>query len=303
MVLGWATGNGDVCVGGAFTPGCVSWSQEGYLWISLIGFSLIAASNYVINQIVDIESDRLNGKLFLLPNGILSVRLAWIVAISCSVAGLIIGFVFFDIWMALLYCAGLVLGVLYNLPPASLKNKAWGGMFANLFGHGIITYLVGWYAARYSMPESTASLNAALFSSFSPGLANAAVFITTTIADIDGDKKVGKKTFAVLYGQRKTAFAAALLCAGTLIISFYLPHNEWVMVIPTIISLFLFTFLSFKPGRKQAFRAFKWPVFLLTASVTCFAPVYGILIIVTFLISRHYYRWRFNIDYPTFKSQ
>ncbi|MFP4416959.1 MAG: UbiA family prenyltransferase [Fibrobacterota bacterium] len=303
LVLGWATSNSQVCVGGTFTPECILWAQESFLWISLIGFSLIVASIYVVNQIVDIESDRLNGKLFLLPNGIISIRGAWIVALLCATGGMLIAVLFFDLWMALLYGLGMVLGILYNLPPASLKNRAWGGMFANLAGHGIITYLVGWYTARFVLPESTASLDAALLSSLSPGLANAAVYITTTIADMEGDEKVGKKTFAVLYGQRWTAFSAALLCAATLVISFYLPYNAWVMVVPTVISLALFISLIFRPEKQQAFRAFKWPVFLLTASVTAFTPMYGILIIFTFFLSRLYYRWRFSIEYPTFKAQ
>jgi uncharacterized integral membrane protein len=79
--------------------------------------------------------------------------------------------------------------------------------------------------------------------------------------------------------------------------------NQWIMVVPAALSLVLFGMFAFHPNRKLAFTAFKWPVFLLTASVAVMVPVYGALVLVTFFGSRLYYRRRFGIEYPTFKSQ
>ena len=67
--------------------------------------------------------------------------------------------------------------------------------------------------------------------------------------------------------------------------------------------LALFIALAVRANKQAAFHAFKWPVFLLTAFVVAFVPVYGILILLTFFGSRAYYRWRFGIEYPTFKTK
>ena len=260
------------------------------------------ASIYVVNQIVDIESDRINHKLFLLPNGIISVRTAWICAFLCAIIGIVTSF-FYDGVILFLFIAGLLLGYLYNLPPFQLKNCAWGGVLANSLGHGMITFLVGWYASKIGTTIDTQVMVKGLLSSVAPALANGAVFLATTIPDADGDQLTGKKTFCVKYGEKVTAVTAALFCFGALGFSFFIEINFWVMAVPTIISLLFFVSFAIFPKRDLAFKTFKWPVFLLSFSVALFVPEYGFLILATFAGSRAYYQIRFGIEYPTFKSK
>ncbi len=214
--------------------------------------------------------------------------------------------------MFLLFAASLILGVMYDLPPANLKNRPWGGIVACFLGHGILTYLVGWYAANYSGDIGLFSgiesfrpqaLTSGLVPSLAAGFANAAVFVTTTIPDAPGDKAIGKRTFAVAYGEKKTAVAATIFCLGAVWTSWYLEYNRLVMLVPSILSLVGFGWLMFSTNREIVFNAFKWPVFLLTALVALYVPMYGILIVITFFGSRMYYRRRFGFEYPTFKSQ
>ncbi len=301
FILGWICGNDFVLPGGRVSGmlSMVLWSN---LWMVLTGFSLIVASIYVVNQIVDIESDRINRKLFLLPHGFVSIRTAWILAISCALAGFVIASRY-NGTILFLFTASLLLGVAYNLPPLSLKNHALGGVFANSLGHGALTFLVGWYAARYPANLSPELISTGLVASIAPALANGAVYLATTIPDAEGDARTGKKTFCVQYGAQNTSRFSALLCAGSCIGALFMGRNYWVMLLPSIVSLFFFILLAFSNRQELAFRAFKWPVFLLSASVALFVPVYGILIIVTFFGSKMYYKWRFGIDYPTFKSK
>jgi len=301
LILGWISGNQHAHIGGSFV-GNNTGNSAITLWTILIGFSLIVASIYVVNQIVDIESDRINHKLFLLPNGIISVRTAWIFAFLCAIIGIVTSF-FYDGVILFLFFAGLLLGYLYNLPPFQLKNRAWGGVLANSLGHGMITFLVGWYASKIGTPMEPQVIVKGLLSSVSPALANGAVFLATTIPDADGDLLTGKKTYCVKYGEKVTAITAAFFCFGALIFSFFIENHFWVMAVPTIISLLFFVPFAFLTKRDLAFKSFKWPVFLLSLAVALFVPEYGILIIATFAGSRAYYQKRFGIEYPTFKSK
>ncbi|NLL15304.1 MAG: UbiA family prenyltransferase [Fibrobacter sp.] len=301
LILGWISGNQYAHFGGSFI-GDNTGNSAINLWTILIGFSLIVASIYVVNQIVDIESDRINHKLFLLPNGIISVRTAWICAFLCAIIGIVTSF-FYDGVILFLFIAGLLLGYLYNLPPFQLKNCAWGGVLANSLGHGMITFLVGWYASKIGTTIDTQVMVKGLLSSVAPALANGAVFLATTIPDADGDQLTGKKTFCVKYGEKVTAVTAALFCFGALGFSFFIENNFWVMAVPTIISLLFFVSFAIFPKRDLAFKTFKWPVFLLSFSVALFVPEYGFLILATFAGSRAYYQIRFGIEYPTFKSK
>ncbi|MBN1759154.1 MAG: UbiA family prenyltransferase [Chitinispirillaceae bacterium] len=301
FILGWICGSDSLLPGGRFqvTADHMVWQN---LWVVLTGFSLIVASIYVVNQIVDIESDRINRKLFLLPHGFLSLRTAWILAALCVSAGFIIAFQYNMVILGL-FTLSLFLGIAYNLPPLSLKNHAFGGIFANAVGHGALTFLAGWFTARYPENISMDLLRSGLIAAIAPALANGAVFLATTIPDAQGDKLTGKQTFCVKYGSRKTSQVSAVICAGACAGSFFMGPHSWVMIFPSFISLFFFIILAFSDKQERAFRAFKWPVFLLSASVALFVPVYGILILVTFFGSKMYYKWRFGIDYPTFKSK
>jgi homogentisate solanesyltransferase len=303
LILGWITGSSSAVPGGWIFRTDINFAQERILWIALVSFSFIVASIYVVNQIADIESDRINHKLFILPRGLLSVKTAWVCAILCALLGLGGGIFLLDIVMVLLFIAGLILGILYNLPPVRLKNRAWGGVIANFIGHGVITYLVGWYAANSNSDLNIATCNRGLIASLTAGFANAAVFLTTTIPDAAGDKSTGKRTFCVAYGERNTALAAAVSCALALVCAFTLEHNGWVMIIPSTLSLLLFVYFVISAKQEFAFKTFRWPVILLSTFVVFFIPLYGGIIIVTLVVSRLYYKIRFNFDYPTFKNK
>ncbi|MCL2182755.1 MAG: UbiA family prenyltransferase [Chitinispirillia bacterium] len=293
LILGWIVGNPNVKIGEF---------EYGVLFINLLGFSFLVASIYVVNQIQDIESDRINKKLFLLPQGIISIPAAWTLAIICAAAGLAIAWTQ-GVWMFTLFALGLIIGILYNLPPASLKNHAVGGMTANSLGHGAITFLVGWLSAKNGQAVDIDLLIPGLLSSLAPAFANGAVFLATTIPDAAGDKLTGKKTFCVAYGEKATAVAAAVMCAFAMGTSFLLEHHYWVMAVPAVLSLGIFINFAVTAKRDSAFYSFKWPVFLLSAVVTLFVPVYGVLIFVTFAAGRIYYKLRFGIIYPTFRPK
>jgi 4-hydroxybenzoate polyprenyltransferase len=293
LILGWIAGSPNARIGNF---------SYGSLFVILVGFSLLVASIYVVNQIQDIESDRINGKLFLLPHGIISIPTAWTLAIICATAGFAIAFTQ-GVWMLSLFALGFIMGVLYNLPPASLKNRPIGGAAANTLGHGAITFLVGWLSAKGGMDLNAAMIKSGLLSSLAPAFANGAVFLATTIPDARGDGMTGKKTFCVAYGEKATAIAAVIMCTFALASSLLIENHFWVMTLPAILSLGIFINFALTANKNSAFYSFKWPVFLLSIFVTLFVPMYGVLILVTFAAGRIYYKRRFEIEYPTFRAK
>jgi len=302
LLVGWITGSAGLRPFLWFSHTGKTNPGQFYVWAALGGFSLIVASIYVVNQIVDIESDRINHKLFLLPHNYISIRTAWILAVTCALGGMACS-LFFDAVMTCLFAMALILGALYNLPPFTLKNRAWGGVFANILGHGVLTFLVGWYCANFQNGNGWGALRAGLIPSLSPGMANAAVFLATTIPDAAGDAMTGKLTFCVKFGKKRTSLAAALFCGASFFLSPFMGHNFWVMGAPALLSLVLFIALAATEKLEAAFYAFKWPVFLLTVFVIVFVWQYGLLVLATFFGSRIYYNWRFGIEYPTFKTK
>lgn len=299
LALGWITGADQK----AFADFFGGESSFGLLSLS---FTLIAGFIFVLNQIADVEGDRENGKLFILPENHISLNFAHFFAGFLLIAGIFIPAVFIkDLTATVIIAAAALLGFGYNLPPFSFKDRPWGGTWANFMGHGVITYYAGWYGAQLDrgLVVSQQELLWGLLFALSAGFANGAVYLTSTIPDAEGDEKVGKITFAVRYGARKTALTAAIFVSLSLLFAIFLPYNSWVMWITALLSTVLFWIYYANFKSEHSFATFRWPVVFLSLVMTVYIPVYAVLVLSIVLISRVYYKKRFNLNYPALGSE
>ena len=294
IALGWITGTQHTL----FTFSVDNNVQLIHLFLA---FTFAVGFIYILNQIADIEGDTLNNKLFILPGGHLTKAYAYFMAILSAGISLYISILYLDRFSTILMVTALILGVLYSAPPFSLKDRPWGALWGNWLGHGVVTYLVGWYGVNYG--ASIDDITLGIFYSLTAGFANGAVYLTSTIPDIDGDKMVGKKTFAVVYGEKKTALMAAVFVTISAILSFFLPYQRWIMVIPAIASVYLFWKFAFEGKSVHSFKTFRWPVLFLSAITTLYIPMYAVIVFTVVLVSHIYYKKRFNLNYPSFNSE
>jgi len=290
LMLGWITGAKHEL----FAMG------NSEFWILFAAFTAVVGYIYILNQIADIDGDRKNGKLFILPGGHLPVSLAWILALLSATIGILLAVLFLDAVSVILLSVGIILGWLYSFGP-TLKDRPWGGLWGNWLGHGVITYLVGWYGANYGC--SYEELAKGIFYSLCAGFANGAVYLTSTIPDVSGDIEVGKRTFAVEFGAKRTAQMAAIFCTISALLSLTLPFHGWVMIAPAVMSTILFWQFALKSESAHSFVTFRWPVLFLSAMTTFYIPLYAILVLVVVGISHIYYKKRFNLIYPSFTSE
>ncbi len=293
-MLGWITGSEKET-----TFSLIAGNSE--FWLLFIAFTCVVGYIYILNQIADIDGDRKNGKLFILPGGHIPIWWAWLIAVISAFSGVAIAFFCLDTISVVLLLIGIVLGFFYSFSPWPLKDRPWGGLWGNWLGHGVVTYLVGWYGANYGC--SIESFGEGVLSSLAAGFANGAVFLTSTIPDADGDKEVGKNTFSVVYGNKKTAILAAIFVTISVLTLPLISTNQWVMAIPALLSFALFWKFVAKGDSSDSFKTFRWPVLVLSGTVTFFVPVYAILVFAVVAISHIYYKKRFNLNYPSFTSE
>ena len=256
------------------------------VWVGLALCFFLYGGVYIINQVFDIESDRLNKKLYFLPQGIFTVRSAVLQYVLFTAVALGGGWFMGRAWF-LTTLAVVVLGVLYSLPPVRLKDRPIGSLLANAVGHGTLVYYLGWALTdSSSIPPSGGSVSYAL--------AVAGVYLLTTIPDREGDRISGKMTLSARFGPR-TAATVALVCvmaAGLMGVV----HQQWAIVISAGIALpfFAATVLA------ESFCGRAVRVALLSLSFfAClvFWP-YLLIIAVLYISTRWYYRRRFGMVYP-----
>ena len=116
--------------------------------LSLVPACLIASANYILNEILDAPFDKLHPtkKLRGIPAG--KVRVPWL---WLHMAGLVAaGFALAWLWFpnrGYIIALGLLLasGIVYNIPPVRLKDRAFLDVIAESFNNPIRLWL-GWFA-------------------------------------------------------------------------------------------------------------------------------------------------------------
>lgn len=254
--------------------------------------TLLCGGIFILNQIQDVVSDGENNKLFIIANGYISRRAAYIEAtLLISIA---LGLTLFINWYQtiLFMLLFLIAGWAYSFPPFNCKDKPLPGLFSNALT-GLFVFSIGWCLRE--------AISTRLFQhALTYLLAISTVYLYTTIPDRRGDAKAGKITFSVKFGQKKTTFLALWLGVGALWAAYW--AKDWLMLIATIISLPFFIKVYLTQKMSDLSFATKLPILFLSLAVCWKIPYYFFVILLVFWGARWYYRARFNLNYPRFSN-
>ena len=169
---------------------------------SLMAAVLNAASN-ALNQIYDLEIDRVNKPKRPLTSGRLSMRDAWrftrvAYAVALALAWLVApGGRHECFWLVLL---ATFITILYSVPPARTKRL---GIWANLtiaIPRGVLLKVAGWSSVKTIMGLEPWYIGA-IFGLFLLGAST-----TKDFADMEGDARGGCRTLPIIYGVRRAAW-------------------------------------------------------------------------------------------------
>ncbi|MFF9144220.1 UbiA family prenyltransferase [Streptomyces sp. NPDC014861] len=169
-------------------------------------------ATYLLNGVMDIAEDRVNGSRRPVARGDLPARTAARVVAGSAVVSLLLaasvpGLVGL---VALL----LVLGWAYSMPPFTAKRKTSSGAVV-VTAAGLVAYLAGAVAAHGSMATGPLVLCGVL--ALWMGAVGA---VSKDLSDVPGDTAAGRATFAVVRGERAArhfvAVAAPVLGAAGL---------------------------------------------------------------------------------------
>lgn len=259
------------------------------LFTTILAFTFAMGGSFVLNQICDIDSDRVNNKLFLIGNHTVSIRAGIILAVfllafSSIISFFINNYVFFSILLFIILTA-----FLYNVAPFALKNKPWWGLFANV--------LMGWLAfASGWLSVSTKPID--LFVTSLPFVFyNTGLYFLTLLPDMAGDSASNKDTFAVRYGEQTALWTGLLFFAFTLFVSVAL-HNQFMIVV-CLMNVPFWIRLIFHRTIEYAFTTCKIGITIFALSVCFYYPFFFVSLALVFVASRYYYKKRFNLQYPT----
>lgn len=115
--------------------------------LSLVPACFIASANYILNEILDAPFDRTHPtkRLRGVAAGKVNVTILWGIKVALIIAGFVMAFEFFDIGYIIALALLLLSGVVYNVQPLRLKDRAYLDVIAESFNNPIRLWL-GWYA-------------------------------------------------------------------------------------------------------------------------------------------------------------
>jgi 4-hydroxybenzoate polyprenyltransferase len=184
--------------------------HEGWSWAvleqALIGALMAAvfnAGNNALNQIYDLEIDRINKGKRPLPSGRMTIREAWgFTIVTYLLTAILAWFVAPGgrhecFWLVLL---AMVATYIYSVPPLRTKAR---GMWANItiaIPRGVLLKVVGWSAVKTVVGVEPWFIGT-IFGLFLLGAST-----TKDFADMEGDRQGGCRTLPILYGVKKAAW-------------------------------------------------------------------------------------------------
>lgn len=258
------------------------------LLLMLLLGALLSGAIFALNQIYDVDSDKENEKLFLLADEhvkISEARILYWVLTVIAIAG-----AFLLNWqLGVLFVFGGWLGFQYSHPRFKVRESAYKAFRNNIIGHGMAAFMFGWVMyTNFSLEGVIKSLPYV----FAVG----AVYLTTTLPDIRGDESVGKVTYAVEWGVAKTLKNSAWLVALALVLS--IMTADYGFSITAAVTLPLYILAAAKGSVDLAITASKAAILVLSLFAAIYFPLYLVILLAAFGLTRAYYSRRFGMAYP-----
>ena len=200
----------------------------GLLIAPLVGSAMAAllnAGNNALNQIYDLEIDRVNKPKRPLPSGRLTTAQVWLFTNVTYALALVLAWLVAPqgrhecFWLVLI---AVVCTYIYSVPPLRTKRL---GIWANVtiaIPRGVLLKVAGWSAVKTVFGVEPWYIGA-IFGLFLLGATT-----TKDFADMDGDRRGGCRTLPIQYGVRR----AAWMISPSFVVPFLMiPIGAWLHVL------------------------------------------------------------------------
>ena len=199
--LGFASGAATAAGAAPREP----WAADLLLYpvIGLVMAAVLNAASNALNQIYDLEIDRINKPKRPLPSGRLSLEEAWTFTLVTYVVALVLAWLVEPggrhecFWIVVI---ATIITVLYSAPPFRTKRL---GIWANVtiaIPRGVLLKVAGWSAVKTIIGTEPWFIGA-IFGLFLLGAST-----TKDFADMEGDARGGCRTLPIIYGVRRAAW-------------------------------------------------------------------------------------------------
>ena len=195
--------SGAITAIGAYPRDLLSWPVLAPALLGSVMAMVFNAGNNALNQIYDLEIDRVNKGKRPLPSGRLTIGEAWAFTVVTYALTLILAWLVAPagrhecFWIVL---AAVVMTYIYSVPPLRTKRL---GIWANVtiaIPRGVLLKVAGWSAVKTVIGAEPWYIGG-IFGLFLLGAST-----TKDFADMEGDRRGGCRTLPIVYGVSRAAW-------------------------------------------------------------------------------------------------
>lgn len=188
---------------------------------------LIIVGMYVLNDLIDADLDRANGKKRPIPTGRVSKKQAWAFIALTNGAGILLAVLTFNPASMVITSIVAAIGLMYSAPKVALKDR----FVIKTLAIAVAIILCALLGATSTF--GLASADNSLIPVYVSLLLGSMVFITSPfndLGDVAGDKAAGRRTIPIVIGRENTVKMAMAL-------GYSMVAASWLFFAFSIISL------------------------------------------------------------------
>ncbi len=181
-----------------------------------------------INQIEDIEIDKINKPYLPLASGELSTQNAYrIIYISAFISVVLASYISF--YLTGIVVLSMLIGMAYSLPPFSFKKHHLPAALAITIVRGFLVNIGGFYVFNTVINNSTTILEPVWLLTFFIIAFSVAISWFKDMPDVEGDAKYKIRTLAILYSQKTALIAGTSLVSLAFVMLIYYYYTAYFL--------------------------------------------------------------------------
>lgn len=186
-----------------------------------------------INQIEDVEIDKINKPYLPIAAGELSIKNAYRIIYTSAFLSVLFA-TYISFYLTGIVMLSMLIGMAYSLPPLSLKKHHLPAALAITIVRGFLVNIGGFYVFNTVINQSTQIIEPVWLLTFFIIAFSIAISWFKDMPDTEGDAKYQIKTLAILYSQ-KTALIAGTCLVGIafIMLIYYYSINYFIGTHPS----------------------------------------------------------------------
>jgi 4-hydroxybenzoate polyprenyltransferase len=267
-----------------------AWGSSAAVAAWMLVFSCSVGAVYVVNQIADKEVDALNAGFPLLAIGKIPAEIAWGSATVLAVVSVAVPLSREPV-ISFFSGMSLAVGLLYCAKPFYFSRRAVLDFLSNATGYAFIAFGAGWHlsGAVFGVHFFIAALP--YFFLMCGGS------ISSTIPDVEGDKKCGKRTTAVITSIKTAHWIATFFIIAGLVAAWVL--RDWIAVVCAGLALPLYCAYMVRPNAGTMESTYKIGGMVMMLEAAVLFPWMFPASLVSLAATIAYFRLRYHVWYPS----